>query len=251
MNETPALLERYGNHYQRVGNRVPSDEVFIPALRHEYERPWMKGLAPDAAIFDCGCGSGRQLYALSRMGFKNIFGIDVAEELLTIARADLDKSVKLVNMDAFEFLGKNEGKFDVVILNDVLEHIPRERTVELLRLIHTALRPGGIVNIRVPNMGSILAAYSMYLDFTHVVGFTEYSLMQLLDEVTFSGHTIISSRPRVFFNIHYPLKIAKSLVRLFLYAGNVALHKSLYLLRWQRPMPTQFGYNVEIFSYKQ
>lgn len=250
MNESAAFFEKYGKHYERMGNRVPSDEVFLPAVRHEYERPWMHGLAADAAILDCGCGAGRQLYALNKMGFKNLFGIELADELLNIACADLDQSIKLEKADAFEFLARNKGTFDVIILNDVLEHIPRERTVELLSLMHSALRPDGIVSIRVPNMGSILASYSMYLDFTHVVGFTEFSLMQLLDKVQFSGHTLVSCRPRIFLNFHYPLKIAKSLVRLLLYAGNLSLHRGVYLLRWQRPIPTQFGYNIEIFSYK-
>lgn len=59
--------------------------------------------------------------------------------------------------------------FDVVYLNDVIEHIPD--TIATMEELHRILRPGGRVYIRVVNWNSHYTA----MDPTHVRAFTEHS----------------------------------------------------------------------------
>lgn len=243
--------ETYRTHYERMGNLRPSVEVVPDIARVDAWKPWMRGLPGDAKILDCGCGFGHQLLALKHLGFVNLHGIEIVEDSCRIAREELAGAAEVTLADAFEYLPRHAGEFDVVILNDVLEHVPREHTVPLLRLIRSALKPGGVVHLRVPNMSSLLASYSMFLDVTHVTGFTEYSLMQALDLAGFEHHRLVSSRPRLLWTPRMPRRMGLRLVRLLLWLADVALHRVAYLLRAQLPLPRETSINLELYSTRR
>ncbi len=240
----------YTLHYRRMGNRKPAEDIWLPQIRRDFCKPWMNRIDRDVPILDVGCGWGHQIFILHHLGFTNIGGIEIVEDSCEIAREAVGEMAKIELADAFDYLAGRFEEFAVIILNDVLEHIPRDRTLELLKLVRQALRPGGFVSIRVPNMSSLLASFSMYLDFTHVVGFTEYSLMQVLDQSGFEGHEVVDSRPRLLFSFVSPLRSLKRMGRVLFYFANKALHLLLYLIRAQRLFPQTFEYNLEIYSQK-
>lgn len=233
-----------------MGNDRPSRQVFPVDVRGNFWKRWMGHLSKDAKILDCGCGYGHQLYALKLLGFSRLYGIEIVESSYRIAKEELGDSATIVMADAFEFLRNNVEVFDVIILNDVLEHVPREKTLELLHLIRGALKTGGVVHVRVPNMSSILASYSMYLDFTHLVGFTEFSLMQVFELAGFDSPQIHSSFPKATWRPRHPIKMIKRFALQIVCLGNIVLHRFLYALRRQQPIPKEIGYNLEVFAYK-
>ena len=95
---------------------------------------------------DGGCGGGEYVVALRAAGVL-AFGAEFLAEKVreqpagvptgTILRADL------------EHLPYGPSSFDVVFLNEVLEHVPDERRA--LREVWRVLRPGGTVIILSPN----------------------------------------------------------------------------------------------------
>lgn len=192
---------------------------------------------------------GTKLFIFKKLGFTNLYGIEITNESLQVASEELGAEVKLELADAFDFLQAHKHHFSAITCNDVLEHMPREKTVQLLILINDALMPGGIISLRVPNMSSLLSAYSMYLDFTHLTGFTEFSLMQVLDLAGFTDHQLL--RPSRGLNLRgwrpwRPLRGLGILGYL-----NISMHKALYRLRGQSPVPTVFDYSIEMWSYKK
>lgn len=216
-------------------------------IHFRYFRPWMEKLAPDAAILDVGCGQGHQLYALHRLGFQKLVGIDLVGASIEDARQVLEGRADILQLDAFDFLPAQHQRFDAVILNDVLEHVPRDKVVMLLRLVHQSLRPGGIIHIRVPNCASLLASYSMNLDFTHVTGFTEYSLFQVLDQSGFVDHGVFRPKRRPNWFLWRPWRPLGGMGFL-VSAANDVLHRFLFWLRQQVPRPSVFDYNLEVWS---
>lgn len=57
-------------------------------IREEQElfEKYLVPLDKDSKILDVGTGNGRFLFRLAELGFKELWGIDLAEKLLSIAR---------------------------------------------------------------------------------------------------------------------------------------------------------------------
>jgi len=130
-------------------------------------------------ILDVGCNRGYLLKVIKDHGYKNIVGIDLSNEDLEHARK-LDLDCPILNVDAFDYLEKNKSKFDVIIIKAVLEHIPKDKVSEMIRLLMESLNSGGQLIIDVPNMDWLFATHERYMDFTHEVGFTKESIEQVM-----------------------------------------------------------------------
>ncbi len=131
-------------------------------------------------ILDIGCGNGKYLKVLKKYGYNSIFGIDISEEQIKIAK---QSNLNVQCSDALEFLKNNTKKYDVIFLIDVLEHIELEKTFELIDLIYNSLENEGSFFIQVPNAIAPLSPLR-YADITHKRAYTTYSLRQTLK---FSG----------------------------------------------------------------
>ena len=103
---------------------------------------------PDAANFlEIGCGTGSVLLALRRSDVQfRLFGSELHSRGLEFARQRLDREITLMQMDARNIPAR--GEFDIIGAFDVLEHIPEDEDV--MREMHSALRPGGGVIMAVP-----------------------------------------------------------------------------------------------------
>lgn len=158
-------------HYERT-SKVLLDELtpFLPATR-------------DGSVLDIGCGMGFAMIAMQRAGFADVRGVDVDESQVAACRKR-GLRVDRVN-DVESHLSDHAAIFDFVILRDVLEHIPSDRQIPLLRAIYAAMRPGARLFIQVPNASSILAMRWKYLDFTHHTSFTEISIRFALQNAGF------------------------------------------------------------------
>ncbi len=143
------------------------------------------------SILDLGCGIGGVLNFLKQNGCTDIFGIDNSEEQIDVCKKYVTNNVSRI--DIFEFLKSSYKEFDIIIMFDIVEHIQKNRIIELLKLVYDSLSPNGIVIIRTPNMGSIIAPYGRYLDFTHDTGFTSESLQQVLSESEFTDINFFNS----------------------------------------------------------
>jgi len=131
-----------------------------------------------ANILDVGCGAGHFLYYLQQEGYTNYYGIDISSEQVEFCKAYVTEKVELA--DVFEFLKDKIQRYDSIVANDLIEHIPREYILEFLNLSYQALRLGGVIILKTGNMSAPGALSLRYIDFTHETGFTERSLAQVL-----------------------------------------------------------------------
>ena len=140
-----------------------------------------RGILPEdrnAPILDIGCGCGHFLYFLKQKGYTQYEGIDISpQQLEQCYRLVTDRAVL---SDAVDFLSPRKGVYDFILAFDVVEHIPKSRLAEFISGAHQALKPGGVLMFRVPNMANPMAAYPRYSDMTHEIGFTEKSARQLV-----------------------------------------------------------------------
>lgn len=104
-------------------------------------------------VLDWGCGDGGTSRILARLGSK-VTAVDT--------RPELDQNFKnsgviFVNANEKEFFWQFE-KYDIVVLQDVLEHVPDPDG--LIKQVKLALRNRGLIYISTPNRFSILNAIS-------------------------------------------------------------------------------------------
>jgi len=175
------IYERYlGSLFIRLN--IPSREAFeyMAQCYLDWYGPYLTK-NKDARILDFGCGMGHFLYFLKKMSYSNFIGIDISPQQVDFVRKYITNNVILA--DGFDFLKESLRKgdyFDIIVLNDVIEHIPKVKIPELLQLMFNVLKPGGKVFIKTDNMGNPYNLRSRYMDFTHEIGFTEHSLYEVL-----------------------------------------------------------------------
>lgn len=102
-------------------------------------------------VLDVGCGGGHLLWLLHMMGF-SVKGVELDEGLAARVRAATGLAVYGGDLRQ---AGLPAGSADVVVLDSVLEHV--YEPVSLLCEIRRLLAPGGVVQIAVPNAGSLHA----------------------------------------------------------------------------------------------
>jgi 2-polyprenyl-3-methyl-5-hydroxy-6-metoxy-1,4-benzoquinol methylase len=128
-------------------------------------------------VLDIGIGRGEMLTCMRDWGF-NYQGVDISPSTVRFCQS-LNLKCQVVE-DTAAWLLQNKETFALITCLDVLEHVPRDHTIEFLKAIRASLRDGGQVIIQVPNLQSPFGYLHHFNDFTHVSGFVEHSLAQVL-----------------------------------------------------------------------
>jgi len=143
-----------------------------------FKKNYLKWLPKDkdAKIIDVACGMGHFLHFLQGQGYRNFTGIDISQEVASFCEK---MNFPVETFDMFDFLETKTDFYDVVVFNDIIEHLNKKEILIILGLIYKALKPGGVLCIKTLNMANIFTATGgRYIDFTHQTCFTEESLRQ-------------------------------------------------------------------------
>jgi 2-polyprenyl-3-methyl-5-hydroxy-6-metoxy-1,4-benzoquinol methylase len=173
----------YSQHYARLHPDTPEHDA---NLRSYFQRSLAAHLPADkgSTVLDVGCGRGYALEWLGSLGYANRTGIDPDTAQVAFARSRGQKVAQV--LDSTAYLCERPETCDLILLMDVLEHVPRANQPELLQSIRGALRPGGRLLCTVPNAASPLAGHWRYVDYTHECLFTHESLEFLLAQTGFT-----------------------------------------------------------------
>ncbi len=149
----------------------------------------------DAAILEIGPGTGTLMAFLrDGCGYRNLKAIDISREVVSACNTVMPGSTELVE-DSAAYLQNRKEEFDFVLMLHTLEHVPKDRVLRLLNMIHTALKPGGKLVVEVPNSEHpVVGARNRYADFTHTIGFTDLSLKFVLENCGFSSVAVYGCR---------------------------------------------------------
>ena len=97
--------------------------------------------APPFELLDLGCGPGRDLVTFTALGH-HATGLEGSPQLAAMARAHSACEVLEQNL---LHLDLPAGRFDGVFANAVLFHLPGQELPRVLRELHAALKPGGVL----------------------------------------------------------------------------------------------------------
>ncbi len=149
--------EIYGSLFTAYDDRRFEESVALFEMRHRkwgIDVNWFK----DKECLDAGCGGGRYLIALSRLGAKKVVGIDISEEAILAANQRIKEKgfadqaeAKLASVLELPF---PDASFDYVVSSGVLHHTPdpKKGFNELVRV----LRPGGKLFLSVYGRGGLV-----------------------------------------------------------------------------------------------
>jgi 2-polyprenyl-3-methyl-5-hydroxy-6-metoxy-1,4-benzoquinol methylase len=127
--------------------------------------PWLDGVDRSGEVLDLGCGDGSLLQTMRALGFRRLAGVDCSAEQVERARHICPDAVE---GDLVRYLEEREaGRFPVILLFDVVEHLRKVEILHLMELIVTRLRPGGVFIGHCPNGDSPFVGTLHAGDFTH------------------------------------------------------------------------------------
>jgi cyclopropane fatty-acyl-phospholipid synthase-like methyltransferase len=194
MNDDEKIFSQYYSSIYERSNTFTEDEYEKTANHYEINFGEKLPRKMDARILEIGCGGGHFLYYLKKKGYTNYLGIDLSGDAVELCRERITSYVE--KADAFSFLTNQENLFDAICSSDVIEHIPKDKILVFLTLVYNALKPSGILLLRLPNMSNPFALNGRYRDFTHECGYTEKSIFQVL---YMSGFRTINIKPDQFY----------------------------------------------------
>jgi 2-polyprenyl-6-hydroxyphenyl methylase/3-demethylubiquinone-9 3-methyltransferase len=155
-----AVRQLFGPYEHQVGDLYRGMFVDLAAQIGAVHR-W----APDATnILEIGCGEGAVCDRLA-VDFPRaqITGIDITPRIGRLFRGDRAR-VQFEQIDAAALAQRQPAQFDLILICDVLHHVPWDQHRALLREAHTLLRPGGVLVIkdweRILNLGHLACVFS-------------------------------------------------------------------------------------------
>lgn len=133
---------------QHLDDRVRFDQQVDNSL--SYVLPFIeqtKPLGPGTTIFEVGTAEGGVLLPFINRGCHCV-GVDLAQNRIDLANNFLEAEVKAgkaeficQNIYDESFLNRFRGAFDVIILKDVIEHVPEQE--KFVPYLKNFLKPGG------------------------------------------------------------------------------------------------------------
>jgi SAM-dependent methyltransferase len=153
-------------------------------------------------ILDIGFGSGWFLGACLKLGYTNLSGADFGIENKRHI-ADWKKgtiTLHEIETDLGTFLSHHPEQYDFIHMSHVIEHIPKYSLFWAVDALYQAMKPGGMLLLRTPNMEGPTPNSSLYVTLAHEYGFCGGNLQSLLDICCFDDiqfHDIRPARPTV------------------------------------------------------
>jgi ubiquinone/menaquinone biosynthesis C-methylase UbiE len=103
--------------------------------------------ASDRRLLDVGCGTGGFLgYAHDVGSPARLCGVDISTVAIELARTRVPQAELHVG-PAWD-TGFDGEAFDLIVINDVLQHLPADRVAETIAELHRCSAPGGALLVR-------------------------------------------------------------------------------------------------------
>ena len=182
---------KVSEYYDDFSEKQISTGVSTRNIRiHEFAIKF--GLKKTDNVLEIGCGIGTQTELLAQyITHGRITALDISSKSVNYARESLKKynNIEFLIGDIVEM--KFDKKFDIVILPDVIEHIPLKDHFKLFSILRSLLKDSGFVLIHIPNPN--------YLKWCQE---NAKELLQIIDQPIFTDLLCSNVYPNDFY-IHY------------------------------------------------
>jgi SAM-dependent methyltransferase len=134
----------------------------------KYVIPFISGVrqvTPSLSVLEIGCGEGGNLLPFLEAGYARVTGIDISEHKIENARRFYStitggERVEFIAADIYDCA--EAGKFDLIMMRDVLEHIHDQ--ARFIGFVKKLLAPGGILFIAFPPWNNPFGGHQQVCD---------------------------------------------------------------------------------------
>jgi 2-polyprenyl-3-methyl-5-hydroxy-6-metoxy-1,4-benzoquinol methylase len=150
-----------------------------------YQRNYLRYFPKDqhARILATSCGPGYFINLLKKKGYDNLLGIDSDPEKIEYAKL---RGLNCKTGNAFDYLKKNQNHFDVIFVEQEINHLTKAEILKFLELCRDNLSDNGTLIVHSLNGANpITGSEALAQNFDHYNTFTEYSLKQILQHANF------------------------------------------------------------------
>ena len=129
----------FGNEYTKRNTRTPDewDKFHLKnwgVTKVNMYNEALSSLSKEAKILEIGCNTGMQLVGLKRMGFKNLYGIELQSNAVEESKK-YTSGINIIQGSGFDVPFKN-GYFDLVFTSGVLIHISPDNLANIISEIY-------------------------------------------------------------------------------------------------------------------
>ena len=163
------------------------------SLRKSLEKNYGNPLTPfrGGKLLDLGCGEGHFLDFVRDEGFSNYLGVDHDPEAIRVCQ---EAGHAVILSDVLDFFNASQEDFDVIAMNDLIEHFEHSNARLLVGGAFSRLVEGGLLVVRTPNASYLHSPSLLYGDLTHKYMYTSETLRQVLMEAGFFEISITGFR---------------------------------------------------------
>lgn len=153
-----------------------------PESQKHWQRFYVPMFAECRDVLDLGCGSGDFLEMAAEQGAR-VHGVDLDPQCCADARG---RGLSVDCADVLEYLrGAAPEQFDGVFCAHLIEHLPYEAVLEVVRGARRVLRPGGRLVLVTPNARALYAHLGAFYEHFGHVSFYHPNLMRFF--LTYAG----------------------------------------------------------------
>lgn len=154
-------IEKIAEHFDSYGERWITAYSQDQEKWYEYKNAKLRekyaceliANEPKGMAVDLGCGAGSALIRMKRMGFNQVIGVDISENMLSAARTriaenNLSESIKLLKCDVRHLETIESNRVDCCIALGLIEYL---EDVLLLSEVNRILKINGVAVIQARN----------------------------------------------------------------------------------------------------
>lgn len=151
-------------------------------------------------ILEVGCGEGLLIELLAKEYCNSrVTGIDISPRLGRLFRGDVSR-VFFRQIEIQSFMAENHSNFDLVVIADVVHHIPLKMRREFLGYVREIMKPGAFLVVkdweRTPMPIHVLAYFGdRYITGDRVYYYTASELRNLIKDVF--GKNVVKDEVRI------------------------------------------------------
>jgi SAM-dependent methyltransferase len=183
--ENNKILKSYKN-----SDTYPEEDIEKPTDIYEYYMKSKILLNSNSKILEIGCGNGRFLSRLYKLGHINVFGVEPSKNAVLAFPKVVDKSKIII--DFFKDGQFKRNSFDVVVFFQVLDHVIDPN--KFIKNVYRVLKPGGQVLAIVHNSYSwsakLFGEKSPIFDIQYIYLFDKKNLRQIFKNNGFKINSV-------------------------------------------------------------